>query len=65
MYKITTFAKLIGVSRSTLLNWEKQGILIPAIKAPTGHRYYSEIQLQAILNSGIFNKNTAKKDDHN
>lgn len=49
MYRPGTFAKLIGVSTTTLRNWDKQGILKPALKTPGGERRYSEEQLQQIL----------------
>jgi len=49
LYRPGTFAKLIGVSTTTLRNWDKQGILKPALKTPGGERRYSEEQLQQIL----------------
>lgn len=48
MYKINEFARLINVTPLTLRNWDKNGKL-PAIKLPTGHRRYTEEQLQQIL----------------
>lgn len=48
MYKISEFASLIGVSISTLRNWDKKGILKP-IKLASGHRRYTEEQLNKIL----------------
>ncbi|MFP3256644.1 MAG: IS607 family transposase [Candidatus Nanopusillus acidilobi] len=48
-YSTGKFAKFIGVTATTLRNWEKQGILIPAFKTPNGERKYSEEQLQQIL----------------
>ena len=41
---------MIGISSSTLRNWERDGILMPHHKTPTGYRYYSEDQLKEILN---------------
>ena len=49
MYKISEFASLIGVSISTLRNWDKKGILKP-IKLASSHRRYTEEQLLQILN---------------
>lgn len=40
-YKIGEFASLIGVSTSTLREWEKLGVLIPHHKTPSGYRIYS------------------------
>jgi len=48
-YKPGQFAKLIGVTTTTLRNWDKQGILKPALETPSGRRRYSEEQLQQIL----------------
>lgn len=42
------FAKAIGVSMTTLYNWESDGTLIPARKSPKGRRYYTDEQVQAI-----------------
>ena len=39
-YRISEFADMIGVSASTLRNWEQQGTLLPHHKTPTGYRYY-------------------------
>jgi DNA-binding transcriptional MerR regulator len=47
MYKPSEFAKLINVTTQTLRNWEKSGKLIP-IHLPSGHRRYTEEQLQTI-----------------
>ena len=44
-YKISEFAKLIGVSISTLRNWDRSGVL-KAHKTPTGHRFYTHKQYE-------------------
>ena len=56
MYRIGKFAKLVGVTTTTLKNWEKQGILKPALKTPHGERRYSEEQLQQVLQNMLQNK---------
>jgi len=48
MYKITEFAKKLNVTTQTLRNWDKKGILKP-IKLASGHRRYTEEQLNKIL----------------
>lgn len=48
-YSIGEFAGLIGKTQQTLRNWDKSGYLKPAYVAPSGFRYYSEIQLNQIL----------------
>jgi hypothetical protein len=47
-YKISEFAKKIGVSQDTLRNWDKDGILI-ANRTPTGRRFYTETQYQQYI----------------
>ena len=49
MYSIGKFAKLIGRSIQTLRAWDKQGKLIPAYRGKSGHRMYSEEQLNEVL----------------
>ena len=56
MYRPGKFAKLIGVSIATLRNWDKQGILKPALKTPSGERRYSEEQLQQFLQNKSIHK---------
>ena len=56
-YRISEFADLVGVSSSTLRNWEQQGILLPHHKTPTGYRYYSQEQLEQLMNSIKVDKN--------
>ena len=41
MYSIGEFSKLVGLSRSTLRNWDKSGKLKP-ILLESGHRRYTE-----------------------
>ena len=50
-YRISEFAELVGVSTSTLRNWERTGILLPHHKTPTGYRYYSDEQLNVVFNN--------------
>lgn len=40
-YKISEFAALCGLSRDTLLHYDRIGILKPAFVAPSGYRYYT------------------------
>ena len=48
--KISDFADVVGVSTVTLRNWERQGLLLPHHKSPTGYRYYTEKQAEDLLN---------------
>ncbi len=52
-YKISEFAKLIGVSSETLRNWDKKGSF-KAHKTPTGHRFYTHAQYEEYM--GIISK---------
>lgn len=62
--KISDFADTIGVSTVTLRNWERQGLLLPHHKSPTGYRYYTEEQAEAFLNGKITKENlTAERCD--
>lgn len=44
----TEFAKAIGVSLSTLKNWERDDILHPYMRTPTGKRLYTQAQVEWI-----------------
>lgn len=52
-YKISEFARLIGVSTVTLRAWERRGWLVPHHKSPSGYRYYSNKQVEEYLKNGI------------
>ena len=51
-YKTAEFAKLIGVSKCTLIRWDKKNIL-KAKRTPTGYRYYTDNDLKVYFNSKI------------
>lgn len=44
-YKITEFAKLIGVTAQTLRNYDNNNTFKPAVISPKGHRLYTKEQL--------------------
>lgn len=48
IYKIGEFAKLLGVSLSTLRKWDREGIL-KAKRTPTDRRFYTEEQYKEFL----------------
>jgi putative resolvase len=48
-YTIGQFAKLIGRTPQTLRDWDKKGEFKPYYVAPSGHRYYSQEQLNHFL----------------
>ena len=56
MYSIGEFAKKIGVSIQTLRDWDKSGKLKPAYRSKGNHRYYSQEQLNKILQKRATNK---------
>jgi len=57
MYSIGSFSKKIGVTIETLRYWDKQNKLKPAFISEGKHRYYSEEQLNELLQ----NKNITKR----
>jgi len=56
-YKVGQFAKLLNVTVKTLQNWDKQETL-KAYRTPTNQRFYTEEQLNQILN---LSNNTQKE----
>ena len=48
-FTINKFAKIVGVTPQTLRNWDKSGKLKPHHTAENGYRYYSEEQLNQVL----------------
>lgn len=49
MYSIGQFAKKIGVTIQTLRDWDKSGKFKPAYRSKGNHRYYSQEQLNEVL----------------
>ena len=49
-YSINKFSKIIGVTPQTLRNWDKSGKLTPHHTGSNGYRYYSEAQINQVLN---------------
>ena len=49
MYSIGEFAEKIGVTVQTIRDWDKKNRLKPSHVSSGGHRYYSEEQLNKIL----------------
>lgn len=48
---ISEFAKLVGVSVSTVRRWDKEG-LVTAVRTPTGHRRFRRCDVDTILKAG-------------
>lgn len=44
-YSTPEVGKMLHVSKGTLYNWQRMGILVPAVRTPTGRFYYSEAQV--------------------
>ena len=49
-YSIHEFSKIIGVSSQTLRNWDANGKLHPHHTTASGYRYYSDEQLNQVMN---------------
>lgn len=47
--KIGEAASYLGVTTQTLRNYEKKGMLVPALIRDSGHRLYSVTQLDKFL----------------
>ncbi|OXS74681.1 IS607 family transposase [Domibacillus enclensis] len=58
-YSIGQFAKEIGVTVQTLRNWDKTGKLKPASTSSSGHRHYSQQQLDYFL--GLHKPDSAQR----
>lgn len=54
VYKLTEFARMIGVSPQTLRNWDNSGKFV-ADKTPANQRVYSQAHLDA-YRAGDFEK---------
>ena len=48
-YSIAEFSKILNVSAQTLRNWNKKGQLNPHHTSSNGYRYYSQEQLNQVL----------------
>ena len=49
-YSINEFSKILGVSAQTLRNWDNNGKLHPHHTSNNGYRYYSQEQLNQVMN---------------
>ncbi|MBQ6002627.1 MAG: IS607 family transposase [Synergistaceae bacterium] len=50
-YSIHAFSKILGVTPQTLRNWDRAGKLKPHHTAENGYRYYSQEQLDSIIDN--------------
>ena len=57
-YSIREFSKIIGVSAQTLRNWDANGKLHPHHTTASGYRYYSDEQLNQVMNIKPVNRIT-------
>ena len=55
-FTINKFSKIVGVTPQTLRNWDKTGKLKPHHTTDNGYRYYSEEQVNQVLNINQKNK---------
>lgn len=54
-YSIGKFAEEIGVTIESVRNWDRTGKLKPAFRNPSGHRYYTQQQVDLYL--GLYEPN--------
>ena len=52
-YTIHEMTEILGVTAQTLRNWDKSGKLKPHHTSPNGYRYYSEDDLNQLLNKPV------------
>ena len=52
-YTIHEMTEILGVTAQTLRNWDKSGKLKPHHTSSNGYRYYSEDDLNQILNKPV------------
>ena len=52
-YTIHEMTEILGVTAQTLRNWDRTGKLKPHHTSPNGYRYYSEDNLNQILNKPV------------
>ncbi len=57
VYPINEFARRIGRAPSTVRRWEREGILT-AKRLPSGHRYFDESDVRAMLRGGPEKRST-------
>ena len=57
-YSIHEFSKIIGVSAQTLRNWDANGKFHPHHTTVSGYRYYSDEQLNQVINVKLKNRIT-------
>lgn len=55
-YTIGQFSKLVGKSIQTLRLWDNEGKLKPHHRTEGGHRYYSEQQINQVLQVPLIKK---------
>ena len=62
MVKIGVIGQLFGVSRKTLLAWEKAGAVVPTYRSPAGTRFYDISEVRKSL--GIVGRAYGVTPDH-
>ncbi|WP_136681133.1 MerR family transcriptional regulator [Neptunomonas sp. XY-337] len=48
MLTIAKLAKRCGVSRTTILHYEKEGVLLPALRTSNGYRWYGDREVERL-----------------
>lgn len=55
-YTSSEFARLVGVTKTTIVNWEHHCWLLPHHVSPSGRRFYSQQQLEDYYNNKLGRK---------
>ena len=48
MLTVTRLARRYGISRTTILYYERQGLLLPAHRSENGYRWYSDAEIERL-----------------
>lgn len=48
MIKITDLAKKFGITRTSILYYEREGVLMPAVRAANGYRWYGNNEIEKL-----------------
>lgn len=65
LIRISEAARILGVSASSLRNWEKQGVLPVAFRSPKGRdRYFDKELIMEFARKGEITRTEPSSDNH-
>jgi len=48
MFTVTQLARKFGISRATILYYEREGLLMPASRSDNGYRWYGDSEIERL-----------------